>query len=236
VGHRELPRPGAPRLQDALPAITLRQQILELCWSMAVVVLFAALATALWAALKQDSQLNRDWARLSTLFFLTIAASWAILIPAKFWTDRKGDGWTRRLVMLGLGGLVGLLACWMDGGLSGISWRDETPGTAVVRLFPRSVSEEASYFCYYALAFFVLRWWRMTNRRRPQRFSFAPILGAGFWGAVLLLLIRPHQYHPWPGLAAVVLVMAAAIVQLVSPWDAPPVTTSRKMRLRYADA
>jgi hypothetical protein len=36
----------------------------------------------------------------------------------------------------------------------------------------------------------------------------------------------------WKG--AVVLVMASAIVQLVSPWDQPPPATGRKMRLRYA--
>ena len=92
---------------------------------------------------------------------------------------------------------------------------------------------EATYFSYYALAFFVLRWWRMTSRRRSQRFSFAPILGAGFWGAVLLLLIRP-PHQPWPGMAALVLVMAATIVQLVSPWDQPPPSPARRVHLQYA--
>jgi hypothetical protein len=232
-GHREVPRPGAPEpVREALPAVTGRQQMLELTWSMAVVVLFAALATALWAALRQDTYREQDWTRLSTLFFLTIAASWAILIPAKFWTDRKGDGWTRRLVMLGLGGVVGLLACWLDGWAPELAWRDGANGAAV-SLLPHNIADEASYFCYYALAFFVLRWWRMTSRRRPQRFSFAPILGAGFWGAVLLLLIRP-PLQPWPGLAALVLVMSAAIVQLVSPWEPPPPAPARKVRLRYA--
>ena len=52
---------------------------------------------------------------------------------------------------------------------------------------------EASYISYFALAFFALRWWRMADRRRPQRFSFAPVLAAGFWGLVLLLLVRPLQ-------------------------------------------
>ena len=85
----------------------------------------------------------------------------------------------------------------------------------------------------HALAFFVLRWWRMTSRRRSQRFSFAPILGAGFWGVVLLLLIRP-QHQPGPVMAALVLVMTATIVQLVSPWEEPPAQPARRVRLRYA--
>ena len=165
---------------------------------------------------------------------MTVAASWAILIPAKFWTERRGDSWTRRIVMLGLGGLVGLLACWLDGWSPSRPYPLDDVGTeAVVRLFPRNVAVEASYFSYYALAFFALRWWRMTSRRRTQRFSFAPILGAGFWAAVLLLLIRP-QHQPGPVMAAVVLVMTAAIVQLVSPWEQPPPAPARRVRLRYA--
>jgi hypothetical protein len=216
----------------ALPAVTRRQAVMELSWSMCVTVAFAALATALWVALRQD--LYQEWNSFSTLFFLAVAASWAILIPGKLWTERRGDSWTRRIVMLGLGGLVGLLACWLDGWAPGKAWRFDEIGTeATVRLFPRNVAIEASYFSYYALAFFTLRWWRMTSRRRPQRFSFAPILAAGFWGAVLLLLIRPPHQPSWM-IAAMVLVMAAAIVQLVSPWEQPPAPTARRVRLRYA--
>jgi hypothetical protein len=184
-------------------------------------------------ALRPDQYSGSDFTRLTTLFFLTIAASWAILIPAKFWTERRGDSWARRFIMLGLGGVVGLLACWLDGWSLGRAYRYEDGAEFVVRLFPRDVAVEATYFSYYALAFFVLRWWRMTNRRRPQRFSFAPILGAGFWGAVLLLMIRP-PHQPWPGMAALVLVMSATIVQLVSPWDQPPPSPARRVRLKYA--
>jgi hypothetical protein len=93
---------------------------------------------------------------------------------------------------------------------------------------PQGVTE-AAYFSYYALAFFAMRWWRMTGRRRAHRFSFAPILGAGFWGFVLMLLVRP-LFGPGP----LVLVMTAAIVQLVSPWEQPPAPASKRLRLRYA--
>jgi hypothetical protein len=232
------PVPGKPRsapVQEplsALPVLSTRQAMMELSWSMCVTVAFAALATALWVALRQD--LQQQWTSFSSLFFLTVAAAWAILVPAKLWTERRGDSWTRRIVMLGLGGLVGLLACWLDGWAPGGTWSFEPMSSeASVRLFPRNVALEASYFSYYALAFFTLRWWRMTSRRRSQRFSFAPILAAGFWGVVLLLLIRP-QHQPSSVMAAVVLVMAAAIVQLVSPWEQPPAPTARRIRLRYA--
>jgi hypothetical protein len=70
----------------------------------------------------------------------------------------------------------------------------------------------------------------MADRRRPQRFSFAPVLAAGFWGLLLLLLAHPAL--SWKG--AVVLVLASAVVQLVSPWEPPPPPPARRMRLRYA--
>ena len=40
---------------------------------------------------------------------------WAVMIPAKLWTERRGDAWSRRVVMLLLGAGVGVLALWLDG-------------------------------------------------------------------------------------------------------------------------
>ncbi len=94
---------------------------------------------------------------------------------------------------------------------------------------PSGVLNEASYISYFGLAFFALRWWRMADRRRPQRFSFAPVLAAAFWGLVLLLV---GGFQMWYG--AGVLMIASAVVQLVSPWEPPPPPPARRMRLRYA--
>ena len=49
---------------------------------------------------------KHSWTELSTVFLLTVAACWAVLVPSKFWTERRGDAWARRIVMLILGGLV----------------------------------------------------------------------------------------------------------------------------------
>jgi hypothetical protein len=230
VREQGKPRPATPEPLTALPAVSPRQQVMELSWSMVITMAFAGLATVLGAALSRNP--TQDWTRHSTLFFLTVAASWAILIPAKIWTERRGDSWTRRLVMLGLGGLVGLFAYWMAGWSLVVAGHAQEGGTGAVSLYPSNIAVEASYFCYYALAFFALRWWRMTSRRRSQRFSFAPILAAGFWGAVLLLL--PWAAPAPPPLSAVVLLLAATIVQLVSPWEPPAPVPARKVRLRYA--
>jgi hypothetical protein len=228
--------PAQPML-TAVPAVTWRELTSQLCGSMVMTVLFAALGTALWVAIgptRLGSQ-SRTLTHAGTLFFLTVAASWAILMPGKFWTERRGDSWTRRMVMMVVGGFVGLLALWLEGwSPHSLSTAESPPPTgALVKLLPGDLVHEASYFSYYALAFFALRWWRMTARRRAQRFSFAPILAAGFWAVVLKLLIRPEPVMAWSG--PVVLVLAAAIVQLVSPWEQPPPpSNAKRLRLRYA--
>ncbi len=225
---RPAPPPARPVL-TALPAFTLRDQIGELCRSLSLTVLFAAVATVLWAALGH----TRDFNFLGAVFFLIVGVSWAVLIPSKFWTDRRGDSWTRRLVMLVIGGLLGCGAMWLDGWSPGqpppVSLTPDRPGYALASMVPVGVLSEASYISYFSVAFFALRWWRMTDRRRPQRFSFAPVLAAAFWGMVLLLLAGPQL---WYGVG--VLTLAAAVVQLVSPWEPPPPPPPRKMRLRYA--
>src|SRR5262245_13727493 len=112
--HQERRPPRTPEVVPlATPAVTFRQQVAELGWSMVLAVVFSALGTALWGAVNRPESLDaRTMTPLAGLFFLTVAACWAILIPAKFWTERRGDPWTRRLWMLVLGALVGLFACW----------------------------------------------------------------------------------------------------------------------------
>jgi hypothetical protein len=218
------PRPPEPIL-TALPAVSQRAQLMELCGSMLLAVLFTGLGTVLWAAIGPKHSLTE----LSTVFFLTVAACWGILAPSKFWTARRGDSWLRRFTLLLIGGLVGLGGWWLDGWSVGLAPIDRGASASLLAFVPSAGVTEAAYFSYFALAFFAMRWWRMTGRRRAHRFSFAPILGAAFWGFLLMLLIRPLE-----GPGPLVLVMTAAIVQLVSPWEQPPAPTCRRLRLRYA--
>jgi eukaryotic-like serine/threonine-protein kinase len=225
-GGRGGARPAEPVLV-ALPAVSRRVQLTELCGSMLLAVLFIGLGSILWTAIKQPKA-DDVLLEIGRVFFPTVAACWAILVPSKFWTDRRGDSWLRRFALLLVGGLAGVSCWWMDGG----SLTAAGTGVSSVLSGPMQAAG-MSYFSFYALAFFALRWWRMTARRRAHRFSFAPILGAGFWGLVLMLLIRPLSSAN-PGLLVLVLAMTAAIVQLVSPWEQPPAPTAKRLRLRYA--
>jgi len=221
----KLPRPRtAEGILDALPALTARARLAELCNSLALSTVFAALGVALWAALVRSGEITD----LGSVFFLTVAATWAVLIPAKIWTCRRGDTWGRRLIMMGLGALVGAASLWLDGTFPQVSMAHPTgePGFMIsTRELLPAASGPISYF---ALAFFGLRWWRMAERRRSQWFSLGPILAAGCWGLLLLAIWQ----QPWRG--ALVLGMAAAIVQLVSPWEQPPPPANRRLRLRCA--
>ncbi len=220
-------RPPEPIL-NALPAVSRRVQLMELCGAMLLTVLFTALGSVLWTAIIHPKT-GDVFLEMGRVFFPTVVACWAILIPSKFWTDRRGDSWLRRFSLLLVGGLVGLACWWIDGGTLAVKLPDGETGRT---LFASAEGvTEASYFSFYALAFFAMRWWRTTARRRPQRFSFAPILGAAFWGLVLMLLMRPLASAS-PGL--LVLAMSAAIVQLVSPWEQPPAPTAKRLRLRCA--
>jgi predicted Ser/Thr protein kinase len=211
-------------LLTALPALTMRGRVAELSGSLALTASFGGLATALWAALGG----LREATEIGPLFFLTLAVSWAILLPAKIWTEKRGDSWARRLLMMVMGVGIGAGALWLDGWSARWPFEPASTDPGSASLFGDILPAGAGQMSYFALAFFGLRWWKMTDRRRSQRFSLGPLLAAGFVGGVLLL-VWPQ---PWRGL--VVLVTSAAIVQLVSPWDAPVPQAARRLRLKYA--
>jgi hypothetical protein len=229
------PRPR-PRPRDdenipmVIPVPTLRGQVGELSGSMALAAVFALLGTTLWASIGQMQNLTEA----GTIFFLTVAASWAVLVPGKLWAYHKGDSWRRRLVMMFLGAAVGVGALWINGWVPrgpGEPRPDATDAWFPTALLPAgsALGEGAAYIVYFALTFFALRWWRLADPRRATRFSFLPLLAAGFWSLLPLMIWQ----QPWPwGVGA--LVMTAAIVQLVSPWEQPAAPSCRRLRLRYS--
>jgi serine/threonine protein kinase len=231
------PQPTPPKRSEpvlsVVPAETPHSRATELTSSMVLTVLFALLGALIWSTAQGRNSYGTE--KLGNLFFLTVGASWAVLIPSKFWPARGGNTWSRRLVMVGLGGLVGLQACWLSGEslqtpiVGIIEHGEEWQPTSVTRA---SLDHQAATLSYFALTFFALRWWRMTNRRRVARFSFAPVLAAAFWGLVPVVFppVREIDY----GVNVMVLVMTSAVVQIVSPWDQPPPPIAKRMRLRCA--
>jgi hypothetical protein len=228
-------------------------RLAELAGSMALSAVLALMLCIVWAAILRPS----DLAKMGPYFFLTLAATWAVLVPAKLWTKRVDDSWQRRLVMMCLGVLIGGLAFWLEGYdlppmlTQQAAAAEQTPvtgggsgdnptgrhwysGGLLVR--GQDVPAAACYLAYFGLTFFLLRWWKMADRRRSHRFSFYSILVPALCCWLLTLFLWPHDSNARPALvdpATVILVpvMASVVIQLVSPWEAPPPRKSRKLRL-----
>src|SRR6185437_982512 len=99
-------RPPEPIL-TALPAVSRRAQMMELCGSLLLAALFTGLGSILWTAIIRPKP-GDVFLEMGKVFFPTVAACWAILVPSKFWTERRGDSWLRRFALLFVGGIVGL--------------------------------------------------------------------------------------------------------------------------------
>jgi hypothetical protein len=223
------PRPAGAEPLTALPAYSHRALLSELCGSLALAALFAVLAVPLWCTLTN----THDGGRAGSFFFLTVACSWAVMAPAKWWTERRGDPWARRTALLGLGALVGVAALWLDGwapALPANGLGASSSGGALGAVVAKDVAAEGGVVAYYAFGLFALRWWRLADRRRPLRFSVAPLIAAAFWGLVLQPVLGWGTGKVGPG----ALIAAAAVVQLVSPWQRTTTTPVRRLRLRQA--
>jgi len=231
------PMAGIP----AVVPLSLRQRLVELCGSLMLSVILAGLFVILWAAIQHSNDLRV----MGGYFFLTVAGTWAVLIPSKLWTQRVDDSLSRRVLLMCLGLLIGLEALWLDGHELPALLSSQAQAAVSDPLAPDQAQRTrwgwarwqrpdfpvaACYLSYFGLAFFVLRWWRLADRRRAHRFSPIAVLVVGFWAGVLFTL--------WPGAeeaqGVLTLVLTAIIVQLVSPWQPAPPPATRKLRLRYA--
>jgi hypothetical protein len=247
-----LPLANLPAVEK-VPAVILvptgmRERWTELCGILLWSVVFAGLLSAGWTLLFA----NAEWTRLVNTFYLTLACSWAVLIPSKLWpANPSEDSWSRRLLLMALGFGVGLIALWLDGYYLPVPW---APGAAQADVFRpwvpgaddfpvahspfrwiykdnRSMPVLACYLSYFGLMFLVLRWWKTTEERRGKKFSLKPVVAAGLW-AYLLLFLLPAL--PQRQLGFVAMVLTAVVCQLVSPWKAPAPVRGKRLRLGYA--
>jgi hypothetical protein len=224
VGRAVEVKPPDP-IPSVLPVVTFRGRLLELFTAMTMTVLFAGIGGMLWAVYDSKDALS--------MFYLTVVTSWAVLVPAKLWTDRR-DPWSRRIVQLLIGAGVGAVALWMAGWQPGTIETFVQDGEVRSASFSANGMNVAAYLSFYALTFFALRWWRVADRKRCRQFSGFPLLAAGFCGTLMAsaLMIRTQSMY-WDGVA--VLMMTSAVVQLASPHDPSQTTTCQKrLRLRYA--
>jgi hypothetical protein len=243
------PPPARERIAP-LPLVPqgMRERWSELCGLLLWAVVFSGLLAAGWALLFGKG----EWTGLVNTFYLTLAGTWAVLIPSKLWpVGSTEDSWGRRLLLMGLGFGVGLVALWLDGYQLPPPWLPGAEQAAVFRPWSpgaddlpvvgspfrwvyrenRSMPVLACYLGYYGLMFLVLRWWKTTEERRGKKFSFKPVVAAGLW-AYLLLFLLPAL--PQRQLGFVTMILTAVVCQLVSPWKEPVPVRGKRLRLGYA--
>lgn len=198
----------------------------ELLGSMTLATVLGVCSTLLWTILSN----NRDVSYLLNILYLTVSASWLLLIATKFWKQDIEDSWARRLTLMGCGFLLGLQALWIHGSsFAGLLQTDSiSPIKPEGFVIGTGLLDALISMSYFGIVFVVQRWWKVTDRHRVQRFSFDPIVVTAFWAALLLLLYPGHHQ------GAISLVMASAIVQLVSPWEEPQRRTTPPKRLRVS--
>jgi serine/threonine protein kinase len=269
------PAPIAPpplphrRPPDAVPAVipvtqmSFRGLIGELAGSMFLAVVLSLLATLPWISLFKWN-IDRNLDLLMSLFLVTVAVSWAVLIPTKFWgakafvpqNDKRerprtgerggptqfdvsgptGDGWGRRICMAALGLLIGLGAMWLGG------WEPLENDQAVVLRPGDSVGVGLTHGHGLTTAAGYLSYFGLTlgavrwwRMTERRRKNWFSLFPVLATGFWALVL--GAMFWPWneqPMFGAAALVMASAVVQWVSPWEPPPPAPPKRLRLRYA--
>jgi serine/threonine protein kinase len=246
------PIPNSPPLKQpesseppmaVLAELSPRERVAELSLSLVLAAAWSGMFALVWAAVSSTMRQPRDLAEIGSLFYLLLLSSWAVLIPAKLWDQRRGDNWLRRGTLLVFGMGLGIFAAYLNG------WSLETPapeqGSTSSISVPSPIMAMVNdnvmlgrlicYMAFFALPLFLMRWWKLADRSRLRRFSFFPVLLAGVLAYVATVVWpdRPVS-SPLDFQGALALTLAAVVIQAVSPWEPPARKPVRKLRVRYA--
>ena len=240
--------PSAPNfvlpVLSALP--TGRERLQEICSSLVMSAVLAGLCTLIWAALARPSNRTLTVPEVLGSFQLLVFACWAVLIPAKLWENGSlSDGWARRTVMLAMGVGLGVVVAWMNPDKSALARPPEytaasSPAEALdINAITPEILHYVDYACYFGIIFFALRWWTLAERQRSRRFSLLSTLWTGCVGFALATVWHKWERFSGQGQYAgmqypILLALTAAIVQVASPWNAPPPKVPRKHKMCLA--
>ncbi len=177
---------------------------------------------------------------LGWVYVVTLAMCWAVQIPSRLlWVRPRSRTSGRRMLMGSLGVLVGLTAYWIEGwGWPRLAWSYDLPPLpersqlgGFFDLAGPAWQVGLSYPLFFALLFAYLNWWHWADRHRKHRFALYPTLATLFWTG-LLWLVWDWVFQRPPVEVLLIAPLAAAIVQLTSPWTPPPPPKPRRYRLR----
>jgi hypothetical protein len=197
----------------------------SMTWAVVVSIIFAGLTSFLTPLFGSDPQqvFGEDPIRVGMFTLVTIIAAWGILIVSKMCEGRALDVGTRRLIMAGLGAVIGLFAFGID-------------QTLLVQLNAYSVPDGSmfpylgkqpligpghqptwlGYVVFFAALLAVRGWWWHADPLRAKRFSVGTLFLTGLAGFVIPLVFAFPQN--WAIAWASVL---SCVVQLSAVWLPP---------------
>ncbi len=155
------------------------------------------------------------------LMLVSVAGTWAVMIPSKFWEGSRGDPLVRRFVLMVVGLLVGLFAA----GLASMLLVDLPYERGFSQLHnkvpPGFYSADGApllmaFMACFGTLFLAVRWWRLADPLRKTRLS----LWATVFCAVLAWLTAGIWLFPQTWLMMVACAISVS-VQLASPWMHP---------------
>ena len=207
----------------ALVVKPLRERIADLLGSMLLSAIVAMVLTAVVATIADSVPWDINLEVYAYILLVSIAGTWAVLIPAKFWEGTLGDTMVRRFIMMSIGLLLGLFA-W--GTLELLATNITTIGDFPhwSDAMPHSKGHDAAPALVCLAAFgslmLLVRWWRQADPLRSVRLSLWPIF-VSVTAAILVALV--FQVFGF-ALAVIAGIMSIAI-QITSPWASPRLPT-----------
>jgi hypothetical protein len=234
-------KPAAP---EPPTVIVLPPSVPGRCWldisqGMLLSVLYALLLTLGWGLLFHMT----EWQPLMRVFFMSVAASWAVLIPGRLFASSWEERWKKRLIMASLGLVLGVLYLWLQG--YSLPWVEDlgnalqaAPRAEEPRRHPffralyaaNTMPAAASYLGYFGLMFLILKWWKIADPRREQRFHLFPAFAAAFWAYMLFFLLPVGERVE----TFAILVIASLVPQWASPIVERLPRPGKRLRLNQA--
>jgi len=155
------------------------------------------------------------------LALMSIAGTWAVLIPSKFWEGTLGETALRRFVMMLIGLGLGAMAFGVASTLMvDLPYTRDFPEPSNYQL-PDSFYLQGrplamAYMACFGTLFLLMRWWRQADPLRVSRLSIWPLVVSTAMAGVVAAAW--HFPQPWLPMVAV---CVAVSVQLASPWVHP---------------
>lgn len=239
-GHR--PRPS--RREEAAMALVVKPPLERLTEMVGSLLFGALVAMAMCVVMVLLNSLMADntsrtaehlrYAQYGWLVLVSIAGTWAVMIPSKFWEGTRGEATLRRFVMmvigLGMGALAFGTAAMLNVDLSsGPDYGNEfvlSPNHSWPSSFYNEYGQpqEMAFLACFGTLFLLMRWWRQADPLRSSRLSL--------WSIFVSVLVAAVVAGLWSFQQASWLVMFAgatsASVQLASPWVSPRERGRRK--------